>query len=160
MVLYTIGYEGINKDKFFQYLSSLSISVVADVRKMPFSRKPGFSKQSLSSELEKNQIEYIHFEKLGTQKTIRENLKQTGDYKIFFKQYRQSIKNCSEELDKILSLINTGKKVVLLCFEKDYKKCHRNIIAEEIKKIDKNGLIIQHISIDQPKSDCSLLFGG
>jgi uncharacterized protein (DUF488 family) len=148
MELYTIGYEGTKKDEFLNHLNSLAISVVADVRKVPFSRKPGFSKKSLSAELEKNHIKYVHFETLGTQKTIRENLQQTGDYDTFFKQYGQSIKDCSEELHNIHSMINQGEKIILLCLEKDYKKCHRKIIAEKIKKIDNNGLVIKHISID------------
>jgi uncharacterized protein (DUF488 family) len=160
MELYTIGYEGIKIDNFFKCLNNFSVSVVADVRKVPFSRKAGFSKRSLSEELEKNNIEYVHFEKLGTQKAIRENLKQTGDYNTFFKQYCQSIENSSLELHRIHSMITSGEKVVLLCFEKDYQKCHRKIIAEKIKKIDNNGLVIKHINIDQPKSNCSLLLGG
>jgi uncharacterized protein (DUF488 family) len=32
-----------------------------------------------------------------------------------------------------------------MCYEADAKKCHRNILAEEIKKIGGNGLEITHL---------------
>ncbi|MCP4626987.1 MAG: DUF488 domain-containing protein [bacterium] len=45
----------------------------------------------------------------------------------------------------ILSFINTGRNVALLCFERDPEICHRKIVAQEIRKLDGNGLKVEHI---------------
>jgi uncharacterized protein (DUF488 family) len=52
------------------------------------------------------------------------------------------MKKNPDELKTIKTLIDKGNNVVLLCLEKDDEKCHRKIIAEEIKKMDGNGLEI------------------
>jgi len=45
MTIYTIGYEGIDIEQFFTLLSEHNIETVVDVRELPLSRKPGFSKE-------------------------------------------------------------------------------------------------------------------
>lgn len=42
--LLTIGYEGRKIDEFIERLKEFNISRLIDVREIPFSRKPGFSK--------------------------------------------------------------------------------------------------------------------
>ena len=42
-------------------------------------------------------------------------------------------------------LTDSGKKVALLCFERDPQKCHRSVVAKEIQKLDGNGLSVKHI---------------
>ena len=44
MDLFTIGYEGLDQRQFIAHLVHNKISVVADVRHLPLSRKKGFSK--------------------------------------------------------------------------------------------------------------------
>jgi len=44
MNLFTIGYEGLNTDDFMALLFEHGIETVVDVRALPLSRKPGFSK--------------------------------------------------------------------------------------------------------------------
>ena len=76
---------------------------------------------------------------------MRKKLKETGDYKSFFRKVRTTIKDRIDRLDHICNMINNGKKIALLCFESDPKKCHRYIVADEIIKRDGNGLKIKHI---------------
>lgn len=33
----------------------------------------------------------------------------------------------------------------IMCFERDPFQCHRKIVAEKVKEIDGNGLIITHL---------------
>ena len=89
MGIYTIGYEGLDYQEFLRCLQRYQISVVADVRQRPVSRKRGFSKNSLSSLLYDNDIEYISFPKLGASKELRTELKETNDYHRFFKKYQE-----------------------------------------------------------------------
>ncbi len=68
MKIYTIGYEGLKQKAFLAWLQRYEINVIADVRRLPLSRKKGFSKNSLNELLAKNNIEYISYRELGTSK--------------------------------------------------------------------------------------------
>lgn len=146
MELYTIGYEGLSQEDFRKWLCYYNITVVADVRRLPLSRKSGFSKSDLTEFLSTRNINYINFQTLGTSKEMRAELKRTGDYGTFFEKYQGELPEHYEEIDNILSLINSGEKVVLLCFEKNPEFCHRKILAEEIKQREGNGLKVKHLN--------------
>jgi len=147
MTLYTIGYEGLNQKEFLSYLKKYNISVVADVRNLPLSRKKGFSKNALHDFLHSEHIDYINFRDLGADKKLRDQLKKNGNYELFFKEIRQSISNHKEQLNEIKEMLCDGKNVALLCFEKNYEVCHRKIVAEGVKEINANGLKIKHLRI-------------
>ena len=72
MTIYTIGYEGIDIEQFFKLLREHDIETVVDVRELPLSRKPGFSKKVLSSALNLSGLEYTHLADLGCPKPIRD----------------------------------------------------------------------------------------
>mgnify|MGYP006291135541 FL=1 len=145
MTLFTIGYEGLDERQFMAHLSHHAVDVVADVRKLPVSRKKGFSKTALGEMLKQRKISYRNFQKLGAPKDIREELYRSGDYRSFFLRYRDSIADKQGYLKEILTLIHSGRNVTLLCFERDPEKCHRKVVAEELMKIDGNGLKVSHI---------------
>jgi uncharacterized protein (DUF488 family) len=145
MEIFTIGYEGLSQDGFLKYLRYFNIDVVADVRDLPLSRKKGFSKNGLNHFLMKQDIQYFSYRDLGVPKDKRNQLKESGDYKTFFRQIRKSISGKTDLLDDIGRMINQGKKVALLCYERDPKKCHRKIVADEVNKRNSNGLTIKHI---------------
>ncbi|MBW2201911.1 MAG: DUF488 domain-containing protein, partial [Deltaproteobacteria bacterium] len=129
MQIYTIGYEGLNQKAFLAWLQHYEINVIADVRQLPLSRKKGFSKTSLNESLAKNNIEYISCRELGTSKEMRSKLLSTGDYKKFFEEYKNKICDKTEQINELYKIVNSGKKIALLCFEHDAHKCHRKIIA-------------------------------
>ena len=146
MELYTIGYEGMNQKEFLVLLRGHKISVVADVRRMPSSRKKGFSKNGLAESLLEQGISYVGFKDLGTPGEMRDQLKMTGNYGAFFKKYRRFLAKYTDQLDRIGAMVNSGKRVTLLCYENDPGKCHRMVIAEEVKKRNGNGLTIRHMA--------------
>lgn len=145
-VLYTIGYEGINQKEFLNRLKQNNISVVADVRHLPLSRKKGFSKTSLSEFLAGKNIDYVNYRQLGADKKLRDKLKKDGDYNTFFKAMTRSVLNHRKQLEEINRMICDGKNVALMCFERDYTLCHRMIVARGVKKINGNGLKIKHLT--------------
>ncbi|WP_027360822.1 DUF488 domain-containing protein [Desulforegula conservatrix] len=144
MEFYTIGYEGLSQQEFSAWLNRYGITMVIDVRQIPFSRKKGFSKNGLSDFLTEKKIGYQSINQLGTPKPIRDNLKKTGDYSLFFKEYNKYLSSVSEETDKLLDYIHQGEKIALLCFEKDPAQCHRSAIANEIMR-RKEWLQVKHI---------------
>ena len=145
MDLFTIGYEGLDQRQFIAHLVQNKISIVADVRHLPLSRKKGFSKSSLAEMLKENNIAYINLRELGTSKDMRNKLYATKNYAAFFKEYKKLIGDKKESIDKLLGFLKEGHIVSLLCFERDPELCHRKIVAEEIKKRNGNGLRINHI---------------
>ena len=145
MIFYTIGYEGLDPKQFITYLNHHEVDVVADIRKFPVSRKKGFSKTALKEMLGDKSIDYLNFQQLGASKALRDELYRSGDYDRFFQKYQDNISDKDDHLKSIYSLVDRGKKVALLCFERDPKKCHRKVVAEEIRKLDGNGLTIKHI---------------
>jgi len=133
--IYTIGYEGHTIEKFIRKLRDSNVQQLIDVREIALSRKNGFSKGILASELRKNGITYKHLPELGSPKDIRHQLHQDWDYGRFFKEYQKHIHD--EDVMQNISIIEglaKRRKTILMCFEKDFKKCHRSIIAEELKR--------------------------
>ena len=66
MRIFTIGYEGTTVPEFIAALKQAGVERVIDVRALPLSRRPGFSKSGLKAALEEAGIEYVHLKALGT----------------------------------------------------------------------------------------------
>lgn len=129
-VLYTVGYEGCSIDKYLDKLVKESIKVVCDVRKNPISMKYGFSKNQLSSLLQRLGIQYVHIPELGIESNKRKHLKSETDYAKLFNEYEADTlcKNVSA-LTKVLGLLEEYKKIALTCFEETPNRCHRGTIT-------------------------------
>ena len=142
--LFTTGYEGTTISGFIDRLQANRINCVIDVRFLPLSRKPGFSKTKLARRLGQSNIKYVHLGELGAPKKFREYLKSTGNYSDFFKKmnkYLNGKKNAIEEAYRYVM----KKRCCLMCFEQLSAQCHRRIVARKIKIRDGNGLQIKHI---------------
>lgn len=70
--IFTIGYEGATQDQFIATLQQAGVVQVIDVRAVPLSRKPGFSKNVLAAGLKAAGIAYVHLKALGTPPEGRE----------------------------------------------------------------------------------------
>ncbi len=134
-----------NQEVFLNYLKRYSISVVADVRHLPLSRKKGFSKTALSESLSAQNIDYVNYRTLGATKELREKLKADGDYKTFFRSMARSVMKHEDKLSEINQLLCDGKNVALMCFERNHNLCHRKVVAMGVKKINGNGLKVMHL---------------
>ena len=71
-LIYTIGYEGTDIERFVATLKIVGIKHLADVRAVAVSRKKGFSKSALSARLDAEGIQYFHFIELGDPKPGRD----------------------------------------------------------------------------------------
>ena len=72
MRIFTIGYEGTTQPEFIAALTAAGVQRVIDVRAVPLSRKPGFSKTILANGLAEAGIDYVHLKALGTPPEGRE----------------------------------------------------------------------------------------
>jgi uncharacterized protein (DUF488 family) len=66
MKIFTIGYEGATVGEFLSAMKKAGVERVIDIRALPLSRRPGFSKTPLRTALEEEGIEYVHLKALGT----------------------------------------------------------------------------------------------
>ena len=145
-LLFTIGYEGIRVEEYFNRLIQNDIKVLCDVRNFPRSMKFGFSKNQLNNICKGLGIVYIHLPGLGIESSKRKNLNSQSDYDRIFVAYRESTLS-SNKADQqiILDLIKKYKRVALTCFECDVKSCHRYHLSNSIMRKHKESLNISHI---------------
>ena len=130
--LFTIGYQGRTIDELISILINRGINFLADVRKDPYSRyKKEFNKNILANKLAESKIKYSHISDLGVKRAERQKLKQTGDYQNYFKSYEESLTVHPELLFELAELSNEHN-ICLMCFERDYTKCHRQVIADKL----------------------------
>ena len=142
--LFTVGYEGRDIDSFVAVLKNNFINCVLDVRQVPLSHKPFFSKSRLKEKLAQEDIEYVHLKELGSPKLLRESLKSTGDYPTFFEKMNEYLKTQHRAIEQAYEYVQK-RTCCLLCFEHFAVSCHRKIVALKIKERDGNGLKINHI---------------
>lgn len=135
-LLYTIGYEGLSIEEFFERLRRNRIEYLIDVRKVPFSHKLGFSKSKLEELCVAQQIGYKHFPDLGIPSSMRTDLATQEDYDKLFEEYKQHILPENEALlQKLASMLGKGKRMALVCFEANPMQCHRRIVADRLSEI-------------------------
>jgi len=142
--LFTMGYEGTTIDTFIDNLQANRIDCILDIRALPLSRKPGFSKTKLAEKLSLSGVRYIHLAELGTPKNIREKLKSTRDYSTFFKKMEKYLAGQREAIEFAYNHV-MNSRCCLMCFERLADYCHRKIVAEKIKATNRDGLQITHI---------------
>ncbi|MCH8239631.1 MAG: DUF488 domain-containing protein [Proteobacteria bacterium] len=144
-VLYTIGYEGSVIEAFITTLQNAGVSVLVDVRDLPISRKPGFSKKKLEAALNPVGIKYVHFKGLGNPKNGR-LAARSGNTTLFHHIYAEKLESdvACDDLRRVAKLIET-EVPCLLCFEKDHKSCHRDQVANKL--MESIDLDVRHIDI-------------
>lgn len=145
-IIYTMGYEGTDIDRFVATLKAVGVRRLADVRAVALSRKKGFSKKSLAARLESEGIEYIHYVELGDPKPGREAAR-AGLFEEFHRIYSSHLDSVDAKtaIDS-LSFAAGEKATCLLCFERDPKVCHRSLIAEAMKDFE-----TLHLFADDPE---------
>jgi uncharacterized protein (DUF488 family) len=86
----------------------------------------------------------LHFKELGSPKPVRDRLKATKDYKVFFDKMDEYLSTKMEVIEEAYNYISS-RNCCLMCFEKAAAYCHRRIVAQKIKDRDGNGLQIKNI---------------
>ena len=118
--MFTIGYEKAKPDAVLGELKRAKVDLLVDTRAVAASRRPGFSKRQLAASLDENGIAYLHLQKLGTPAEGRAAA-HAGDLDTLWRIYDKHIKTreAQEALGELMALIKSGKRVALLCYERD-----------------------------------------
>jgi uncharacterized protein (DUF488 family) len=130
--LLTIGYEACTVAGVMDSLAEAGVRLLIDVRAVPQSRKPGFSKRQLAAELDGRGIAYVHLQALGTPKPGRDAVR-AGHPEVMARIYAAHMTGDrpQAELAEARSLA-AGTRACLLCFERDPAHCHRRLVADMI----------------------------
>jgi uncharacterized protein (DUF488 family) len=135
LTLATIGYQGATPDSFLRALVDARIELLADIRAVASSRRPGFSKSKLSANVGEAGIDYLHLRALGTPADGRAAAragKHAEMRRIFLAHMATG--DAQVALDDLVEIARAGQRVCLLCFEADPLHCHRNIVADMVAK--------------------------
>lgn len=128
MTIFTIGYEGATVDEVIAALEKAGVEQLIDVRQLPLSRRPGFSKSSLAAALAERGIGYVHLKSLGTPKPGRDAAKK-GDRATLEAVYAGQLELPEAQAEAARMRALAAEKVsALLCFERDPGMCHRTLL--------------------------------
>lgn len=130
--IWTIGYEQVTQAAVIGALRDAGIEVLADIRYLPLSRRPGFSKTSLKAAAEEAGIAYRHFKQLGTPAEGRAAARR-GDHAAFAESYAGQLE-LPEAIAQMAELraLAEERRIALLCFERDACGCHRSLLSDAL----------------------------
>ena len=141
--LHTIGYQASTVDRVIAALRQAGIAHLVDVRAVPNSRKPGFSRRQLEAAVRDAGMQYTHLRALGTSKPGREAARR-GDAATMRRIFAAHVQSPEPQAELARAVaISREAPCCLLCFERDPLMCHRDILAGLIH--DRTGAPVTHL---------------
>lgn len=140
----TIGHSDRPLEEFLRLLQAHGATLVADVRKMPGSRRnPQFGRDALPESLRQSGIGYIHMPGLGGLRRRRPDSPNTGWKNASFQGYADYMLTPEFEasLQELLERASE-ERVALMCAEAVPWRCHRSLIADALVV---RGVAVEHI---------------
>lgn len=139
--IFTIGYEAATVGDFLAALTSARVERVIDVRALPLSRRPGFSKSPLRAALAEAGIDYVHLRALGTPAAGRDAARKGRHEEL--KQIYAGQLELPEAIAQGAQMIDLAreKPSALLCYERQPEGCHRSLLLEAIA----GGAEVEHL---------------
>ena len=132
MRIFTIGYEGATQAEFLAALQQAGVERVIDVRAVPNSRRPGFSKTPLKNALAEAGIDYVHLRALGTPAAGREAAR-AGRKSELERIYAGQLETPQAMAEGAMMLeLARDKPSALLCYERDPACCHRTLLWQAV----------------------------
>jgi len=130
MTIYTIGYEGVTMDAFIVALRAAGVERVIDVRALPLSRRPGFSKSTLAASLREAGSADGHLKALGTPKRGRDAAKK-GDVTTLRSVYDDQLMLPEAQAAAAqMRVLAAERPSALLCYEREPRHCHRTLLLQ------------------------------
>jgi uncharacterized protein (DUF488 family) len=143
--LYSIGYEKTLLRDVIEALTAAGVATLIDVRDRPISRRPGFSKRQLAAAVEEAGMRYVHLQALGTPPEGRlANRRREWDRFWDIVEERLTGPEAELALREAADLARASPSC-LLCYEADWRICHRRRIAEILGQ--RYGFAVSHLAI-------------
>ena len=143
MDLCTIGYEKATLPGVIAALRQAGVATIIDVRDLPLSRRPGFSKRSLAAGLAEAGVGYVHLRSLGTPPEGREaNRRRQWERFWTIVDAKLATSEGEDGLQQAARLAAAGP-CCLLCYEADPVICHRCRVGEIL--VGRCGFTLRHL---------------
>ena len=143
--LYTIGYEKALLKDVLATLAVAGVATLLDVRDRPISRRPGFSKRQLAAAIEDAGMSYVHLAALGTPPEGR-LANRRREWERFWRIVDEKLARTEAEIDlRQAAEIADAAPSCLLCYEADWRVCHRRRIAEILAQ--RHGFDVHHLAV-------------
>jgi uncharacterized protein (DUF488 family) len=132
MRIFTIGYEGATVPEFIAALKGAGVERLIDVRALPLSRRPGFSKSPLKGALEESGIQYVHLKALGTPAQGRAAAR-AGRHSDLERIYAGQLE-LPEAMAQSAQMLELAaeKPSALMCMEREPAHCHRTLLLNAV----------------------------
>lgn len=144
--VWSIGYEKAALRDFIPTLQRAGIAALIDTRNLPLSRRAGFSKRQLRAAVEEAGIAYHHLQALGTPKDGRVAA-QRRDWGRFWAIVERQLASPEAALDlERAAAIAREAPSCLLCYEADWRVCHRRRVCELLA--ERHGFAATHLHVD------------
>ena len=149
----TLGYEDATVKRFLAALREAEVELLVDVRALASSRRPGFAKTALAANLAGAGIEYLHLRSLGTPAEGRAAARagRPDEMRAIFAEHLAT-PAAREGLEMLEGLVQSGRRVCLLCLEADPAHCHRTLVADALG--ERIRLRVDHLAVsdeDDPR---------
>jgi uncharacterized protein (DUF488 family) len=142
--LFTIGYEKARPQDVVAALTQAGVATLMDVRDRPISRRPGFSKRQLAAAIEDAGMRYVHLAALGTPPEGR-LANRRREWDLFWGIVEEKLARPEAELDlRQAADIANAAPSCLLCYEADWRVCHRRRVAEILTQ--RNRFAVHHLA--------------
>ena len=143
-VLWTIGHSTRSIKEFLGFLQTYGITMLADVRTIPHSRRNHqFNQEALAKSLEDSAIQYRHHLALGGRRKSHQDSINVGWRNASFRGYADYMQT-AKFWDALGALMESGQRlrVTVMCAEAVPWRCHRTLIADALVC---RGWTVQHI---------------
>jgi len=132
--IYTIGHSTRSLEEFVGLLKSNDVHAIADVRRIPKSRRhPHFADILLASELPRRGIDYLAFTSLGGRRRGHKDSPNTGWRNESFRGYADFMQTPAfpSALHELMQQA-TKKPTAIMCAEAVPWRCHRSLISDAL----------------------------
>jgi uncharacterized protein (DUF488 family) len=132
--VWTVGHSTHPLGAFVALVAAHSITTVADVRKIPRSRRhPQFNVETLPHSLEAAGLGYVHLGGLGGLRRERPDSINRAWKNPSFRAYADYMQS-DEFARELAGLMTLGarQRVAIMCAEAVWWRCHRSLIADAL----------------------------
>jgi uncharacterized protein (DUF488 family) len=135
LTIWTVGHSSRPWEEFLALLQSEQIEVVIDVRRHAGSRKhPQYGPEQLPAALNAEGIDYVAIPELGGRRRPRADSPNTAWRNPSFRGYADHMSTEEYARGRTCMLqIAAERRAALLCSEAVWWRCHRSLIADDLK---------------------------
>ena len=121
---------------YTSYLAQLD-KLPDDIGKLVITRyPPGWV--NFDETLDENENGTCLAKPLSPGENILNDYKQDGDWSRYVRRFKKQMETWRPTvryIEALVSYMDRDNDIILLCFEKDYKRCHRSLVAQKVEEL-------------------------